>query len=154
MRISINNVSSLDLVSFNPPTDYPYPASSKTGVRRPRSTPAQPIVLPKQKTLHSFLSLSSPPPFSQAKETDTWGHIMDGINILETFRVLLQNPTGIQPGRQDLEFQYSLSKCHALGIGAISLVETKLNWNNNTSSSASRQFATTWNFPSLSSSHG
>lgn len=78
---------------------------------------------------------------------------MDGIYALETFCVLLQNPNGIHPGRQDLEFQYSLSKCHALGICAISLVETKLNWNNNTSSSASRQFATTWNFSSLSSSH-
>ncbi len=64
-------VSSLDFVSFNPPTNYPRPASSKTGGRKPRSTPAQPITLPKQKTLHSFLSLSSPPPFSMAEEMDT-----------------------------------------------------------------------------------
>ena len=110
------------------------------------------VALPNQPTLHSFLALLPPAPFSLANYMDTWGHEMDTIDTSKTLQLLLQNPNGIQPDRKDYEFLYCLSQCRSLGIGVQSLVETKLNWNKNTSFSARRAFQRTWEFSSLAPS--
>jgi hypothetical protein len=77
---------------------------------------------------------------------------MDEIDTSKIFRVLLQNPNGIRPYEKDLDFHYSLSKCSALGIGAISIAETKLNWSGLSSHKMRQWFHQTWQFSSLSTS--
>jgi hypothetical protein len=119
--------------------------------KAPNKKKATSVPLPKQRTLHSFLSISSPP-YSLSNELDTWGHVMEDIDTSKIFRIILQNPNGLQPGRTDCEFQYSLARCHSLGIGAISLVETKLNWTNQVSFHATRWFHKIWQFSSFAQS--
>jgi hypothetical protein len=81
--------------------------------------------VPCQQTIYQFLSLNRPPIYSLAGAMDTWGHVMKKVDSSKIFRILLQNPNGLQPGRTDYDFHYSLSRCHTLGIGAISIAETK-----------------------------
>jgi hypothetical protein len=69
---------------------------------------------PRQLTLHQFLSSPSPLPYSHSGEMDTWGHVMEDIDTSNTFQILLQNPNGIQPGRTDYDFQYSLMCAYML----------------------------------------
>jgi hypothetical protein len=106
----------------------------------------------KQKTLYSFLSQPNPPPLSEQTHRMTWGHTMDEIDSSKVFRVLLQNPNGIQPHEKDLDFHHSLNQCSALGIGAISIVETKLNWSGAAAFRLQKWFRQTWQFSSLSPS--
>lgn len=54
---------------------------------------------------------------------------MDSVDSSEVFCMLLQNPNGICPFSTDMDFKYSLAKCSSFGIGSLSLVEMKLNWN-------------------------
>jgi hypothetical protein len=77
---------------------------------------------------------------------------MDTIDPSEAFRVLLQNPNGIRPHEKDLDFHYSLSKCSSLGIGALSVVETNLNWSGIAALRMQQWFRKTWQYSSLSSS--
>jgi hypothetical protein len=132
--------SSLDIRCINQATKPPSPPIKKSKSQAPSKKLHQ-------RSLHSFLSLKPPTKFSLADELDTWGHALDEIDPSKTFRILLQNPNGIQPGRRDYDFQYSLAKCHSLGIGALSIVETKLN-STTQSSQASRWFSKTWEFSS------
>jgi hypothetical protein len=60
--------------------------------------------LPKQLTLHSFLSSSLPLLTLLVDDLDTWGHVMDDIDMSTTLRIILQNPNGIQPSRKDVQF--------------------------------------------------
>jgi hypothetical protein len=106
--------------------------------------------LNKQQTLHAFLSKSTPPALSDQHHNSTWGHTMDEIDPSNIFRVLLQNPNGIKPYEKDLEFHYSLNKCSSLGVGAMSVAETKLNWSDTVSHSIHKWFRRTWQFSSLS----
>jgi hypothetical protein len=85
-------------------------------------------------------------------DLDTWGHVMDDIDTSTTFRIILQNPNGIQPGRKDYDFQYSLANCHSLGMRVLSLVDTKLNWTKETSYHTANWFHKIWNFSSISHS--
>ncbi len=106
--------------------------------------------LPKQHTLHKFLSLPAPSPITASEEYDTWGHTMDDIYTSSTFRIVLQNPNGIKPSLTDLEFQYGLSKCCSLGVRVLSIPETKLNWTTSASNITYKWFHQTWQFSSLS----
>jgi hypothetical protein len=85
---------------------------------------------------------------------DTWGHVMDDIDTSITLQIIiiLQNPNGIQQGWKDYDFQYSLSKCHSLGVGVLSMVETKLNWTKETSYHTANWYHKTWHFSSISHS--
>jgi len=98
----------------------------------PNSTTPRPIA-PANNKKNSFLSLPPPDPNSIKDNMETWGHMMDEINTSKTLQILLQNPNGIQPGWKDYEFQYSLAKCYSLGVGILSIVETKLNWTKSSS---------------------
>jgi hypothetical protein len=54
---------------------------------------------------------------------------MHSIDPSLTFCIALQNPNGIRPFHTDIDFKYSLARCSSFGIGALAIVETKLNWN-------------------------
>jgi len=101
---------------------------------------------------HSFLSISSPPSYSLSNRLDSWGHIMEDIDTSKTFCILLENPNGLQPGRTDCKLQYSLARCHSLGIGTICLTDTKLYWTSQVSFHATCWFHKIWQFSSLAQS--
>jgi hypothetical protein len=75
---------------------------------------------------------------------------MEGIDTSKTFRIVLQNPNGISSDHNNVEFQYGLAQCRHLGIGVISLAETKLNWTNNVNHHTNRWFRQTWDFSAIS----
>jgi hypothetical protein len=75
---------------------------------------------------------------------------MDEIDSSKIFRVLLQNPNGIRPHEKDQEFHYNLSRCSALGIGVLSVVETKLDWSSSAAHSLQKWFKQSWQFSSIS----
>ncbi len=82
-----------------------------------------------QRTLFDFHYFK---PYAAVSDSDpdTWGHTPESIDTSSTFRILLQNPNGIKPSVTEPEFLFSLHLCHEIGIGAICLAETNLNWNN------------------------
>jgi hypothetical protein len=125
------------------------PLAPKGSQKKPHRNPNH---TPKQQTLHPFLSFPFPPALSELHHCDTWGHTMDEIDPSKVFRVVLQNPNGIRPYKKDLKFRYSLSRCLALGIGALSIMETKLNWSGSVAYTTQKWFSQTWQFSSLSSS--
>jgi hypothetical protein len=108
---------------------------------------------PLQPTLRQYFSKQDPSPLSEVTNKGTWGHIMDDIVTDKVFRILLQNPNGIRPFKKDLEFRHGLNKCASLGIGPISIAETKLNWSGPAAYMTIKWFRQTWQFSSLSSSH-
>jgi hypothetical protein len=65
----------------------------------------------------------------------------------KTLRILLQNPNGISADWSNLEFQYSLTKCHSLGIGVITMAETKTNWTNTVKANANSGSTKSGTFP-------
>jgi hypothetical protein len=81
----------------------------------------------KQCTLFDF-AYFKPQATISATDPDTWGHMPEEIDATSTFRILLQNPNGIRPSVTNPEFLFSLHLCHEVGIGAICLAETNLNW--------------------------
>jgi hypothetical protein len=58
---------------------------------------------------------------------------MEEIDSSTIFCILLKNQNGPYPFHTYIDFQYSLAKCFNLSIGALSVVETKLNWNQGSS---------------------
>jgi hypothetical protein len=80
---------------------------------------------------------------------------MDSIDTSSVFCILLQNPNGIEPSYKDTDFQYRLASCSSNGIGAPSLVETKLTWNQPTSVLCTKRiFNQTWQHSFLQQSQG
>jgi len=116
----------------------------------PRSLSTQP--LPKQHTLHKFLSLPKLTPYTASDEGETWGHMMDNIDHSKTLQILLQNPNGIRPSHTDLDFQNGLSKFNSFGVGVLSISETNLNRTKAATKTTYHWFHQTWQFSSLSSS--
>jgi hypothetical protein len=117
----------------SPTTVPPNPAQSSPTNAQPSMPSSLPVrytslPTPKQHTLHSFFSTTTLEPISLLDEPETWGHMMDPIDTSKTFWVLLQNPNGINPNHINLEFQFSLTKYYSLGVGVISIAESKLNW--------------------------
>jgi hypothetical protein len=58
-----------------------------------------------------------------------WGHTMERIDNLSTFRILFQNPNGININNKAFQYKYGLSTCKPHNISAITIAETKLNTN-------------------------
>jgi hypothetical protein len=81
----------------------------------------------KQKTLFDFAYFK---PHSSITDTDpeVWGRIPEQIDVTKTFRILFQNSNGIRPSVTEPEFLFSLHICHDIGVGAICLAETNINW--------------------------
>ena len=59
---------------------------------------------------------------------DVWGHSMDSIAPSTTLHVLFQNPNGIKPHVDNMEFMLSLQECNDKGTSIIGLMKTNLNW--------------------------
>lgn len=129
------------------PRAQPQPALSLPENSRPRSKPnSKPTIelsydLHDTQTINSVLPPALPhlwnrPPFAFAPAStqrenvpDVWGHAMETIDPHSTFRVLLQNPNGIRPDRNNMEFLLSLQETHDKGIALAGLPETNFNWN-------------------------
>jgi hypothetical protein len=137
------------------PFPLPFPPTGKAGTDRQHNKPTRSLLirpLPKQCTLHKFLSLPELAPQTASNENKTWGHMMDDIDHSKTLRILLQNPNGIRPNHTDLDFQYGLSKCSSFGVGIMSISETKMNWTTAATQTTYQWFHQIWKFSSLSSS--
>ena len=79
------------------------------------------------------LMLRDIPGFQQTIEAITlssWGHEPETIDADATFRVLFNNPNGIKLQSDPLSVQYSFSILSTMGLGAICLAETNVNWSN------------------------
>jgi hypothetical protein len=73
------------------------------------------------------------PGFTQKTETislTSWGHEPELIDENATFRVIFNNPNGIKLSSDPLSVQYSLSLLSTMGMGALRLAETIVNWSN------------------------
>jgi len=92
----------------------------------PQSTMA--VQAPTQRTLFDFQFFQ---PYATISDSDpnTWGHTPESIDTSTTFRLLFQNPNGIKPTVTDPDFLFSLHLCQEIGVSAICLAETNLNWN-------------------------
>jgi hypothetical protein len=87
-------------------------------------------------------------------DPDIWGHVMEPINPQKIFRLLLQNPNGIQPHFSYSDFLFSLHMSENIGIGALSLPETNLNWLPHHIASTEKCFKKTWEHRCLQYSQG
>jgi len=57
-----------------------------------------------------------------------FGHSMVQIDNTTVYRILLQNPNGINPNPDNYNFQLSLNVCYDQCISFIGLTETNINW--------------------------
>ena len=105
-----------------------------------------------QPTLYDFNFLK-PHGKPSTEDPDVWGHIMPSIDPAQTLRILLQNPNGIQPHISYSDFLFGLHMSETLGIGAICMPETNLNWQPSQISSTRKCFARTWQHYSIQYSH-
>jgi hypothetical protein len=69
----------------------------------------------------------------QVPTPDAWGHEPTTIDKDMVFRVILQNPRGLKLSGDQLNTQYSMAICHAMGAGAICLPEANMNWGHRSS---------------------
>ncbi len=90
-----------------------------------------------QKTLFDF-SYFKPYASISPQDPDVFGHLPQEIDTSRTLRIVLQNPNGIRPSVTEPDFMFSLHLCHQIGVGAICLAETNLNWNHSQHSTALR----------------
>jgi hypothetical protein len=116
----------------------------------------------KQSTIRTFLvtqpklydfKFFKPQKRVSAIDPDFWGHVMEPINPQKIFRLLLQNPNGIQPHFSYLDFLFSLHVCENIGISAMSLPETNLNWQPHHIASTKKCFKKTWEHSCIQYSH-
>jgi hypothetical protein len=66
--------------------------------------------------------------FSSSSLIDSWGDTLEPINTWDTFRVLLQNPNGLQLRRSVPLLRQDAQVCHDYGAAVIALPETNVNW--------------------------
>jgi hypothetical protein len=111
-----NKTYSQDTVQSVSQTPPPIPQSTKS------------VQSPMQRTLFDFQFFK---PYATISESDpnTWGHTPESIDTSTTFRLLFQNPNGIKPTVTEPDFLFSLHLCQEIGVAAICLAETNLNWN-------------------------
>ncbi|MFN9979107.1 MAG: hypothetical protein ACK53Y_04300, partial [bacterium] len=57
-----------------------------------------------------------------------WGHQPEPIDLTSIFRLFFNNPNGLKLTRDPTSVQYSFSLLSNLGVGAVGLAETNLNW--------------------------
>jgi hypothetical protein len=106
-----------------------------------------------QPTLYDYNFLK---PHSQptTQDPDIWGHVMESIDSKQTFRILLQNPNGIHPHISYSDFLFGLHIAETLGVGALCMPETNLNWNSQQVTATRRCLARTWRHCSFQFSQG
>jgi len=101
-----------------------------------RVEPSKPVN--SQKTLFDF-SYFKPYASISPQDPDIFGHLPQEIDTSRTLRIVLQNPNGIRPSVTEPDFMFSLHLCHQIGVSAICLAETNLNWNHSQHSTALRR---------------
>jgi hypothetical protein len=69
---------------------------------------------------------------------------MESIDAKQTFRILLQNPNGIHPHISYSDFLFGLHVAESLGVGALCMPETNLNWEPQQVTATRKCFAKTW----------
>jgi hypothetical protein len=74
------------------------------------------------------MSVGAPYATVSDDDPDVFGHVPQDIETSKTFRIVLQNPNGIKPSVTEPDFMFSLHLSHEIGIGALCLAETNLNW--------------------------
>jgi hypothetical protein len=116
----------------------------------------------KQSTIRTFLvtqpklynfKFFKPQKRVSAIDPDIWGHVMEPITPQKIFRLLLQNPNGIQPPFSYLDFLFSLHVCENIGIAAMSLPETNSNLQPHHIASTKKCFKKTWEHSCIQYSH-
>jgi hypothetical protein len=75
-------------------------------------------------------ALQLPSPQSSLEFDQVWGHYPEVINDNSTLRIIFANPKGLKLHNDILETEYSLGRCHSLGVGALCIAESNINWGN------------------------
>jgi hypothetical protein len=136
----------------SPPLTPP-PLKPETTTTKPTTSNHQKkkwVRLPTQLTLHDTTFC----PIKQHQTADAWGHSAIQIDPDTIFRILLQNPRGLKLGTESLNTQYSLSLCQDLGVGAICLPESNVNWGHKQAHGIlHRILRKTWRHSAHSTSH-
>ena len=116
------------------PSSLSLPMQTSPKSLKPQEIPLVKIDPPKkgvpintQRTLFDFAYFK---PYASISndDPDIFGHTPQEIDTSRTFRVLLQNPNGIRPSVTEPDFLFSLHLSYEMGVGAICLAETNLNW--------------------------
>jgi hypothetical protein len=81
-----------------------------------------------QLTMYDVLKCQPPSPPEDYDQV--WGHYPEGIDDQLTLRVVFANPRGLKLHSDIFETQYSMGRCHSLGVGALCIAESNLNWGN------------------------
>jgi len=85
---------------------------------------------------------------------DIWGHCPGPIKNNDTFRIMLQNPRGLKLFSNNVEVHYSLAICQELGVSALCMPETNINWGHKLAHTILHNAARkTWEHYSYSVSH-
>ncbi len=112
-------------------------STSEEDVLSPAPEPEtlQVIYISSQRTLFDF-KFFKPHAKISPEDSDVFGHVPQKIDSARTFRIILQNPNGIKPSVTEPDFMFSLHLCHEIGVGAICLAETNVNWHHHQHSAA------------------
>jgi hypothetical protein len=97
----------------------------------PARTESQPRTSSKgiQLTLYDMFHQSSQS-FQESSYEEVWGHYPENIDDTKIMRIVFSNPRGLKLSTDILETEYSFGRCQALGVGAICIAESNLNWGN------------------------
>jgi hypothetical protein len=72
----------------------------------------------------------TPPNSQDAWHDEVWGHHPEHIDDKRILRIVLTNPRGLNLSSDLLETEFSMGRCQALGVGALCMAESNLNWGN------------------------
>ena len=81
----------------------------------------------RQSRLYSYGDWTKPGAPSELSE-EFFGHSLEQIDNTKVFRVLLQNPNGINPDPTNDDLHFSLRTCYDQCVASISLTETNVEW--------------------------
>jgi hypothetical protein len=82
-----------------------------------------------QLTLYDMFHQSSHS-FQDSPYEEVWRHYPENIDDTKTLRIVFSNPRGLKLSTDILETEYSFGRCQALGVVAICIAESNLNWGN------------------------
>jgi hypothetical protein len=72
----------------------------------------------------------SSPSSSKSSYEEVWGHYPENSDDTKILRIIFSNPRGLKLSTDLLETEYSFGRCQALGVGALCIAESNLNWGN------------------------
>ena len=110
----------------NPTSSKAILPSTASKNRAHKLTKRKELQPPTQKTLFDTNHIIGNP--GHYIKDDIWGHCPDEIDQNSIFRLLLQNPRSLNLFTSNIEVQYSLAISQDLGISALCMPETNINW--------------------------